>query len=389
MCDFVNMHTDEYRGLINSRNTSLKFDTLPNNNKPSKWFPNVNLCGEDDVWKNYADFHAAVLSGKQKGKYLIYECTPYQECGGIGNRLNGITVLLLFAMLTKRVFLLKMSKPIDVNVYLLPNAIQWNYTPPKGLKRRVVNLHSQRNLDNHYKGFEKALFDGSDYDIIEAQVNYGVYYYLLAMNDHLLNSMISTFNLKTQYDCVLLYGCAYNYLFKYQPRVKQTIESLQTELGLKTGKFVALHVRSHINDGWVFNPFHIQFPFKPMFECAAMAAKSLSHKLNVSKVPIFLATDHPTVTKFAKNNYKDMIVFSKAPRFHVDHTKFRGPKAHSQYDDGMIGVLSDTEICSRAAVLIRSTGSTLSEIMGAIHFLRPQNNLHPYYFYENSSLCHL
>ena len=55
-----------------SRSTSQKFDM--NTAKPSKWFPNANLCGNESLWKEYADFHASVLSGKQKGKYLIYEC---------------------------------------------------------------------------------------------------------------------------------------------------------------------------------------------------------------------------------------------------------------------------------------------------------------------------
>ena len=84
-----------------------------------------------------------------------------------------------------------------------------------------------------------------------------------------------------------------------------------------------------------------------------------------------------------------MIIFSRAPRFHIDHTKYRGVIAKGQYKDGMIGVLSDIEIGSRAAVLIKSADSTFSEVMGAIHFLRPEHNLHPFYFYENETLCNV
>ena len=126
------------------------------------------------------------------------------------------------------------------------------------------------------------------------------------------------------YDVVMLYGCAFNYLFKYQPRVIQAIDSLQTELGLETGKFVALHVRSHIKDHSVFNPLHLEFPFQLMFECATMVAKSLRDKLNMSKVPIYFTTDHPSIIEFAKWKYKDVLVFSKAPIFHVDRTTYRG-----------------------------------------------------------------
>ena len=169
----------------------------------------------------------------------------------------------------------------------------------------------------------------------------------------------------------------------------QAIDLQQNELGLETGKFVALHVRSHINDNSVFNPLHLEFPFQVMFKCATMAAKSLQEKWNISKVPIYFATDHPSITEFAKQKYADVLVFSKAPIFHVDKTTYSGTQANSQYNSGMSGVLSDIEICSRAGVLVRSADSTLSEIMGAIHFLRPRYNLHPFYFYENVSLCHV
>ena len=378
--------TGEYRGLINSRDTSQKFHTSPH--KPSKWFPNANLCGQDDIWQNYADLHASILSGKQKGKYLIYVCTQHRRCGGYGNRLHGISVLLIFAMLTKRAFLLEMMNPVDVNAYLSPNAIQWNHTVPRGLRTVVMNLHGPQNFNSNYKAFETALFSYDKYDVIRVEIDFGLFYYLVKISEFMINSLISTFNLKTHYDCILLYGCAFNYLFNYQPRVIQAIEALQTELGLETGRYVAIHVRSYFGDSWVFNPLHLKFPFKPMFECAVLAAKSLSNKLNMSKVPIFLATDHSSVTTFAKENYSGMFVFSKSPPFHTDRTKYTGHKANSQYNSGMIGVLSDVEICSRAGILIRSALSTLSEMMGAIHFLRPQHNLHPYYFYNNLSLCH-
>ena len=378
----VVFYIGKFRGLINSRNI-----TNIGPPKPSKWFPSVNLCGQDDVWKNYADFHASVLSGKQNGKYLIYDCSiAGQNCGGYGNRIHGITVMLTLAMLTKHVFLLQMTKPTDINAYLLPNAIEWNYTLPENLKSRKIDLYNTHFYSN-FKSLETALLSDDDYDVIRVRINFGLFYYLVMISDLMMDAMISMFNLKTQYDVVLLYGCAFNYLFKYQPRVIQAIDLLQTALGLETGKFIALHVRSHINDNSVFNPLHLKFPFQPMFECAKMAAKSLSYKLNVSKVPIFFTTDHPSVIEFAEHNYKDMLVFSRAPIFHVDFTKYSGHKANSQYDSGMMGVLSDVEICSRAAVLIRSADSTFSEVMGAIHFLRPQYNLHPFYFYENLSLC--
>ena len=374
--------------MINARIKSQKFDTSPI--IPSKWFPDAYLCGKDDIWQKYADFHASVVSGKQKGKYLIYDCTKKQAdiCGGYGNRVQSITILLILAMLTKRVFLIQATYPIDINEHLLPNAVQWNYAVPQELNSHFMTL--EYHVPSTITALENASLQ--PYDVIRVQTYLGSFYYIPTLSDNMINNMITTFNLKTHYDVVLLYGCTFNYLFKYQPIVHQSIESRQKEYNLEDGKFVTLHVRSHFHDNGhpIFDPLSLKFPFKPMFECAVIAAKGLSNKLNVSKVPIFLATDDQIVIDFAKKNYKDEdIIFSNAPNFHIDRARYGGAHAKKKYDDGMIGILSDIEIGSRAAVLIRSADSSFSEEMGVINFLRPQNNLHPFDFYNNLNLCQL
>ena len=231
---------------------------------------------------------------------------------------------------------------------------------------------------------EATILD-NQYDVVTVEINFGLFYYLTKMNDNLLHSVISMYNLETQYDIVLLYGCAFNYLFKCQPKTINAIETLQSDLGLNTGKCVGLHVSSRIGDA--YQPFHLKF--EPLFECAALAAKTMSQELNLPKVPIFLAADHPDVIQYAKQHYNDSIVLSKAPWFHIDETKYKGDSATTQYESGVIGVLSDIEICSRAGTLVRSLSSTMSEVMGVIHFLSPQKHLHPFYFYYNMSVCNV
>ena len=379
---------DEYHGLKITRMVSTKFDNSPV--VSSKWFPNANLCGGNDrIWQEYANFHAAVLSGKRKGGYLIFDCTQ-KVCAGYGNRMQAITSLLILAMLTDRVFLIDSPNPVNLNHYLLPNAIQWNHTAPKGMISRLIYVPGKTTIPQ----FENELFHSDKQSVIRVQTYFGLSYFHQLMSEKFANLLLTTFNLKTFYDSVLLYGCAFDYLFKYQPRIHEVIESMQKEYNLETGKFVALHVRSRFHEQKknvvkVFNPLNLHFPFKPMFECVAMAAKALSHKLNVAKVPIFLVTDHQRVTDYAKQNYPGMMIFSHAPYFHIDKTKYTGSHAHEQYDDGMVGILSDIEISSRAAVLVRSADSSFSEEIGALHYMMPKYNLHPFYFYENLTYCQL
>ena len=382
----VRTYVGEYRGLLNSRLTSEKFDDTPT--VPSKWFPDAKLCGKDIVWQEYADFHASVLSGKQKGKYLIYDCTLPQAdiCGGYGNRIQSISILLILAMVTNHVFLIESTYPTNINDYFQTNGIQWNYPVPKGLRTKIMHTGYDGSATRQVAN---ALTHPNDHDVVRVRTYLGIFYYIQLVSDGTINDMISKFNLKTLYDFVLLYGCAFNYLFKYQPMVQQRIESLQKEYNLEPKKFITLHVRSHFHDNGhqIANPLHLKFPFKPMFDCAVMVEKSMSHKFNVSKVPIFLAADQSEMTDYAKQNYKDLnIVYSKAPHFHIDRTKYNAKK---DYDDGVIGILSDIEIGSKGVVLIRSIDSSFSEEIGGIHFLRPKYNLHPFDFYENLTICQL
>jgi len=377
----IDIITDKYRGITNSRNTQ----GFVANTTKSLWFPAANMCGGDKIWKDYADFHSSVLSGKQKAKYLVYDCS-HRPCGGHGNRINGIATLLVLAMITKRVLLIHSIYPVDINDYFYPNAIQWNHAIPRNLNSKSYYLlytHYYRN----YQEFENDLLNPVGPDVMYVRLQWGFYYHLMTFHDQLISKMVSMFNLKTQYDMIFLYGCTFSYLFKYRPEVAKELDTIQSNHGLVTGKYISMNVRSCLHDGCRYNLFNLKYPWSPTFECAQKAAQALAKKLKVSSVPIFLTADEPAVTAYAKERYGDQIVLSDAPFYHIDKAEYKGVNADRLNRQGFIGVLSDIEMCARAAVLVRSMRSTLSELMGVIHFSSPQTSLHPYDFWQNKSVC--
>ena len=170
---------------------STKFDNSPV--VPSKWFPNVNLCGgSDDIWQQYADFYAAVISREQKGKFLIFDCTQ-RVCAGWGNRVQSITSLLIVAMLTNHVFLIDAPNSVSLDHYLIPNVIQWNYALPGGLKSRFINLFGNLN----FGALENAMFNPDQQDVVRVQTYYNtILFYELMSSEQFVNKMLLTFNLK-------------------------------------------------------------------------------------------------------------------------------------------------------------------------------------------------
>ena len=126
------------------------------------------------------------------GKFLIFDCTQ-KECAGYGNRVQSITSLLIVAMLTKHVFLIDAPDPVNLSNYLLPNAIQWNYTLPKGLKSHFVNLFS---MFRNFKLLENVVFHPDQQDIVRVRTYFGTIYFYELMSEQFVDKILSTFKLK-------------------------------------------------------------------------------------------------------------------------------------------------------------------------------------------------
>ena len=67
-------------------------------------FPNVQECDDINLWEDYTALHNRIVSGKEKGKYLSYNCASQCFCGGWGNRLGGISMVLTLAVIMKSNF---------------------------------------------------------------------------------------------------------------------------------------------------------------------------------------------------------------------------------------------------------------------------------------------
>lgn len=56
---------------------------------------------------------------------LVYKCGKH-KCAGWGNRVRGIVTSFLLALLTNRAFVIDMTNPCDVSLFLKPNVYNWS-----------------------------------------------------------------------------------------------------------------------------------------------------------------------------------------------------------------------------------------------------------------------
>ena len=306
------------------------------------------------VFTNYAKFHQRNLAQKQNGYYLIYVCKKSGSCGGFGNRILGITMSLLFAILSNRTFLIQMNHPFDINRLLHPNAIEWNYTGymnTKNMIKKDFPLIDNPALKQKWPSFSKELFN-PNVNIIRLHTNLGFSWYYKIFDDKWIKLFRDQFNI-TKDNNILTYGCVIRYLFTYDQTVTDAIKKEMQELSLIPGLYVSVHFRSFLDA-----PAHVHPSPSPFLRLGLEIANNVSKKFNKT-FKVYLITDSPKAEEIAVTKYNGRILHSNVKEVHVDKDK-----GYAVFE-GFIGVIVNIEVAANGAIFVRSA-STFSDLIESI-----------------------
>ena len=294
------------------------------------------------VFSNYAKFHQQSLQERRKGRFLLYECNGH--CGGYGNRIRGITMSLLFAILSNRTFLIQMSHPFDINQLLHPNAIQWNYTGYRNIKhviKKYFNMIDLQRLKLYWPSFSKQLFN-PDVNVITINANLN---FFTVFDDKWSKLFRDHFNI-TKGNYISIYGCVVRYLFTYDKVVTDAIKKEIQEVGVVPGLYVSVHLRTF----WDV-PGSVHHSPGPFLSCAVEIANNMSKNLNKT-FKVYFITDSQNAKETAKTEYNGQVLTSHVKVVHVDKLKVKGSAF-----EGFIGVMVNIEVAAMGAVFVRSRSS--------------------------------
>ena len=286
---------------------------------------------------------------KHKGKFLLYECDSL--CGGYGNRIHGITMSLLFAILSNRTFLIQTSHPFDINQLLHPNAIKWNYNGYKNMKNMIkkdFNLMDVEYLKQNWSSLSKELFNPS-VNIITFHTNLGFQWYYPMFDDKWNKLFRDYFNI-TKDNNIFTYGYVIRYLFTYDKVVSDAIRKEMQELSLIPGLYVSVHFRSFWD-----TPSHPSPG--PFLSCGVEIANNLS-KNSSKPFKVYFITDSQEAKEMANTKYNGLISTSHVKGIHVD-------KSNGSVFEGFIGVIVNIEVAAMGTVFVR-TGSTFADLIESI-----------------------
>ena len=215
------------------------------------------------------------------------------------------------AMLTDRVFLLEMTYPLNLLSYVTPNAIQWDASI---VPRSIVNhdLYGPGRIRKYWSNFANDLLTDGGAEMMEFRSNEGFkYFYPEIVKSSRIFQLFMSLGADNRTQYAGLYGCTVKYLFNLRPVSTWAVVSQLTNLGLVTGHYVAVHIRTSISS-LDCGPRHAQpSQWQKFLQCAVQASDFLSKKLGIDSVPIYLASDEDVVKEFALHNFSRQVVLSQ------------------------------------------------------------------------------
>ena len=122
--------------------------------------PEAIMPPRPDWLNDYIDYHRISLESDGNGGYrlkegvpfLVYECNGETKCGGIGDRINSMVILLYLAMCSGRVLIINSPYPSPLENFLEPALIHWDAALPQmidGEERELptLDIMDARNND--------------------------------------------------------------------------------------------------------------------------------------------------------------------------------------------------------------------------------------------------
>ena len=352
----------------------------------------------------YSAFHVQERDGDGTRR-LIWICDVYKACGGLADRIKGVTYALILAMLSRRVLLLDWrDSHFGEQDYLQPNVIDWRlsekektqayYSPEEEEDKYYYNDNETDTIpdaaDSHHTqepSYSKpvpfhifSVLGGVDIsaDILQVGMEAveGKWQWVLLAsnmepssltNDNLTASAewikqgmtaLGLAKLEPQ-DIDGLVGLVFRYLFKFSKEIPKEVSTARGILGLEGRTYVGVHVRTgfagSLQQESVKHPKLLKSPsqWDRIIRCAHHhAAEELG-----SQGLLFLATD----SNLVKNRTLDVHRFQGRFRsldnsvLHLDRLE-KSPHAAEDFEvEGVLSAWVDLILLAESHSLVHGT----------------------------------
>ena len=343
------------------------------NNTWSKVAPNIH--DKIPPWlQEYIQFHKAAIKNakqhrnantKDTNNYLIFFCTSRDElsCSGTANQQRAIAAALMVSILTRRVFLIDIDRPVRLDQILSPNLIEWNYEWNKTLikppSKHSTNpyLHTTvagywtRNVKPHLLESPSQLMPNRSAQVIYIRTN-GPATVNSLWKSNLTRALLENHHLSNNGKCPeQIYKWFFQVLYKPTNALIHHMSTIRKQLFLSvTSTYVGIHIRtgdSLFHHKKLKQHGHGDDELNDFVSCA----NKMKHQRFGKNVPMVLVTDNSD-TRMIVANMDPFINYVNTTIIHTDLSK---PSVNNL--EGNLNVWSDIFLLTQANCTVRSRGS--------------------------------
>ena len=300
-----------------------------------------------EVLAVYTDFHTHERQ-RESARRLVWVCDVRSHCGGLADRIKGITHALVLAMLSRRVLLLDWhGREFGEQTYLEPNLIDWRLTEEerkkgnhKGSKNPYPGGDSMASFrmfcalggievdmpaDKLKRYIEEIKGNSRTWIVLASNMRpSSIVYNTKTAPMEWLKEGVATLGLNTlpAHEIDALVGLVFRYLFRFSGEVPGEVEGARRVLGLQHQPYVGVHVRTGFVGSGKQEPAHPKLYQSPRdWEKTLTCAHKYATENFTQTALLFLATDSNLVKKKALQSYRGQVRTLGRPLVHVDYVK--------------------------------------------------------------------
>jgi hypothetical protein len=312
-------------------------------------------CGVflEELARSYVPIQKDFVENRN-GKALVYTC--WGLCGGMGDRIRGITTAFLQAVLTNRAFFINHTSPAPLSEFFefADQSISWefneslvtgmNFTDERFMDKFKIGKYRYRT-----ENFHRTMKDQVHY----LHINQPLQSYL-TWNPHLAKELRKYHLDKVNY--LDLPGCIMEYVLKPRGELKTMMENLSSRY-LEQNNVIGIQVRTGGDGQWLNEPSRV--PRSDLDYFWNCAKRIEDEELQGLPVKWFLTTDSEFVRNESIARFGTEKIFTiEGDIVHVDKTDTTDKRQASQ---GMLKTLTDLLLLSESNKLIVSR-SNFAEI---------------------------
>lgn len=305
-------------------------------------------CGN---WQaDYIRRHVEMMDVKQKGKFITYVCDKNSNCGGLADRVLGMTSTFFFALMTGRTFLAEWQAPVPLEMVFDSPNVDWSFdsSDPDVVLRMLDTRPRDIDIIHFNAPQMDRLFAESSWDQkwpepwLRMFTNRGMI--IRSFEYQQLRPKLMALGLKphTAFSCIL------DFLFRPHPSALDFITDYTALLALPNIFSIGIQIRT--GDTSMINPAYDQSntieKHDNFFRCADQIAKTFA--MPDQRVVYFLITDSEHLRQDAVERLQDRTIVSGLPIEHIH--KRRG------HVDGVHNAIIENWILAKTTYRVISQG---------------------------------